>query len=982
MPDSVYNGWRTPYYGTVSVTTQGGELITSQAALTYSYSGIQADGSIYTDTEQIPVNAGSYVLTVAVSETDDKYIGRERYAFKITPATVHITAQDVTLAVGDAMPESYRYKTSGLLNGNKLLKEPLFTCNIIDTSQKAVYDIIPSDADAGMNYTILYHPGTLTVTDERVAYTVCFDPSGHGAMKRVSGISAGCLLEEPEAPAAPGYLFTGWYQDKECTKLWDFERDTVQENITLYAGWLVSAAESGLEGAELSLQEIADQVFTGKMIKPALRVYSGDGTTQLKQGKDYTVKYFNNIEADTEEEQLLGGISENGTEGENGFSKNLAYVVITGKGNYKGTIYKNFHIDAVSVAEDNGELAKGFTLKYKDQLVVNKSKAQKPFTSLKYKKAMKAGTDYEVKLTAVAAYDAQGSALRHGTGIDEQSVIPSIPAGYQGSFRLTVKGLHNYSGEVSKVIYVTDKNHLMKNVSVVLGKNIKKVQYTGQEIALTPAYYDAAQKKYYAIREDGTQSTEAEPDGSSVFTVKCGKEYLKYGRDYTITYANNDMVGTAAMTLTGIGQYSGTKKVTFRIAGNAFSAKNITIDGLKTSMVYTGKALTQNQVALTDKNRSGQSGGKDDRLVYGKDYVIRYTNNVKKGTAAMIFTAKPESGYTGSFKKTFKIEAAALEETVKVSAFAPEENVTYGEGGTIKFDGKVSYSKEGAKPSDRIQLSQNGIFLKEGTDYTVSYTNNKEVFSGSAGAEKSPSMIVKGKGNYKGLLKVSFDIGKAEMEGNENLTVIPVAAAYQETRAAAYQYQPKLKVTDGKKALSASKDYSVEYKNCMQTEVAAYLNALENGTMTKEQLEQMKPYVVITAKDGSGYSGKMSADLNIYRVKLTQGTVYTVIADTEQTTYTGRQICPKAAVYYGDAKMIKKAKQDKVTDERILTDQNGNYRLTRLDMADGDYTITYGANIKAGKNKGTMTITGKRLYGGNVTVKFTIQSREVYSKPR
>ena len=45
----------------------------------------------------------------------------------------------------------------------------------------------------------------------------------------------------------------------------------------------------------------------------------------------------------------------------------------------------------------------------------------------------------------------------------------------------------------------------------------------------------------------------------------------------------------------------------------------------------------------------------------------------------------------------------------------------------------------------------------------------------------------------------------------------------------------------------------------------------------------------------------------------------------------------------------------------------------------GDYTLAYGANVTAGKNKGSVTVSGTGLYGGSVTVKFTIVRKEVYT---
>ncbi len=47
----------------------------------------------------------------------------------------------------------------------------------------------------------------------------------------------GELLSEPAAPTREGYRFTGWYRDIGCDSQWNFETDTVSEEIILYAGW-------------------------------------------------------------------------------------------------------------------------------------------------------------------------------------------------------------------------------------------------------------------------------------------------------------------------------------------------------------------------------------------------------------------------------------------------------------------------------------------------------------------------------------------------------------------------------------------------------------------------------------------------------------------------------------------------------------------------------------------------------------------------
>ena len=47
----------------------------------------------------------------------------------------------------------------------------------------------------------------------------------------------GELLEVPQPPAREGYRFTGWYTDETCYELWNVQEDTIEADMTLYAGW-------------------------------------------------------------------------------------------------------------------------------------------------------------------------------------------------------------------------------------------------------------------------------------------------------------------------------------------------------------------------------------------------------------------------------------------------------------------------------------------------------------------------------------------------------------------------------------------------------------------------------------------------------------------------------------------------------------------------------------------------------------------------
>lgn len=67
-------------------------------------------------------------------------------------------------------------------------------------------------------------------------FTITFDSKG-GTDVAAQNQMYGQLLEEPESPTREGYTFTGWYRDFACYEKWDMETDTIQEDMTLYAGW-------------------------------------------------------------------------------------------------------------------------------------------------------------------------------------------------------------------------------------------------------------------------------------------------------------------------------------------------------------------------------------------------------------------------------------------------------------------------------------------------------------------------------------------------------------------------------------------------------------------------------------------------------------------------------------------------------------------------------------------------------------------------
>ena len=76
----------------------------------------------------------------------------------------------------------------------------------------------------------------LTSTLE-VLCNITFDVNGHGTAPVAQTIYTGDKLASVADPTAVGYTFGGWYTDKELTKAFDVENDTVSGDTTLYAKW-------------------------------------------------------------------------------------------------------------------------------------------------------------------------------------------------------------------------------------------------------------------------------------------------------------------------------------------------------------------------------------------------------------------------------------------------------------------------------------------------------------------------------------------------------------------------------------------------------------------------------------------------------------------------------------------------------------------------------------------------------------------------
>lgn len=185
------------------------------------------------------------------------------------------------------------------------------------------------------------------------------------------------------------------------------------------------------------------------------------------------------------------------------------------------------------------------------------------------------------------------------------------------------------------------------------------------------------------------------------------------------------------------------------------------------SFPYSGFALTP----AINVQLNGET------LTQDLDYRLVYSSNVNIGTAKVVIYGM--GAYTGSLTKTFTIRPCAIT-GVSLSGFA----------------NKYSYTGKTIRPL--VKASLNGKVLKKGTDYLVSYKNNKK--RGTA------TITVTGVGNYIGSAQAFFTINRNSIK---NAKVSGVKKVYRKTGKA---IKPKVKVKVSGLTLKKKRDYKVTYK--------------------------------------------------------------------------------------------------------------------------------------------------------------------------
>ena len=241
---------------------------------------------------------------------------------------------------------------------------------------------------------------------------------------------------------------------------------------------------------------------------------------------------------------------------------------------------------------------------------------------------------------------------------------------------------------------------------------------------------------------DATLSTSIyEYDGGYMkpgVVVKLNDTLLVAGKDYTVSYINNKKVGTATVIVNGIVQYTGSISKTFTI-----NPAKQNIQKLETR--YGG--------FFVDWAQKGSATGYE--IQYATNY--GFTNaETKKLTANRPDTATIGGLYRGHNYFVRVRSYTIVKGSTYYGEWSPIKNVVTASKNmsSVSISNISTKSFTGKAITQSAKLKYNGSTLKNGRDYTVSYSSNKKV--GTA------TIKFTGKGSYGGVVTKTFKINPAK----------------------------------------------------------------------------------------------------------------------------------------------------------------------------------------------------------------------------
>lgn len=243
---------------------------------------------------------------------------------------------------------------------------------------------------------------------------------------------------------------------------------------------------------------------------------------------------------------------------------------------------------------------------------------------------------------------------------------------------------------------------------------------------------------------------------------------LVQGKDYTVTYVNNEKPGEARAELTGIGNYKGSETLYFTIYGKLPAADPIA------DQTYTGKELTPAIVI--------------PGLKAGEDYYMYYEDNQYPGVATVTIYG------TGYYKGTATIHFKIIKKTERFVS-------------NVKLN-RTSYTYTGKTIRPSVTVTVNGKKIGSSA-YKLYYKNNKNSGIGT--------VQVRGTGKYSRINKtLTFKIlpPKTLLTGLKKANRSFTASWKKNIQATGYQiqYAADSRFTKERKTVTVGKQSATRYK--------------------------------------------------------------------------------------------------------------------------------------------------------------------------
>ena len=396
-----------------------------------------------------------------------------------------------------------------------------------------------------------------------------------------------------------------------------FSPDT---SIQVYVG--TPAPAGGVKDiSNATITGLSDKAYTGNAITQSLTVKDGDKT--LIYGTDYYLTYLNNVDVGP------------------------AAVKVHGKGNYTGTTdYMTFQITKCPLSSDMINLsADSFTYNGKTQLPAVTVK-HGTFTldeGIEYTVENAGGIepgDYVVTITAVDGSNYTGTASKtykiKGISIAD-AVVTTDPASF------------TYDGSAMKpAVSVTLNGEILPDETYTVAYTNNTNAGTAQAVitAKDGSPYEGSASGTFTIGPCDINSenisiadiagvTYNRTAQTPVPSVTFGEMVLQADTDFTLEYSANTNAGTANVTITGKGNFKGSRTTAFTINSKDISDATVTVDKIAKQLYVEG---SPSEPAVTVKD--------GDAILTSEEYSVEYSKNTAPGTATVTITGK--GNYTGS----------------------------------------------------------------------------------------------------------------------------------------------------------------------------------------------------------------------------------------------------------------------------------------------------------------------------------------------